>query len=35
MEQVLFAASLTWGEQGSAPVRDLINDGGLIVDGLL
>lgn len=35
MEQVLFAASLTWGEQGSTLVRDLINDGGLIVDGFL
>ena len=33
MEQVLIAASITWGAQGSALTRDLINDGGLTVDG--
>ena len=34
MEQVLFAASITWGDQGSALVRDLIIDGGLTAEGL-
>ena len=33
MEQVLIAASITWGAQGSALTRDLITDGGLTVDG--